>query len=217
MFKLTLIQFSHIQVAFQGPGNPTCCLWWTWLCRGKRSVQESHELQQKVPNSLASATWPCQTQFLLHSYYKRVLQYNWMMHQQLFNMPLRPLETVFALTSVALNAKCSHNNQQESAAFLWQGHFFFCWETKESRDPSEEKVRARAGWEGGKWRAAASLFPFYRQRREGFPTQPMRFPVKPNLTQALEFPHTMECAQNVFHRQGERKKMGSLSGFMTES
>lgn len=63
MFKLTLIQFYHIQVAFQGLGNLTCCLWWTSLCCGICSVQESHELQQKVPNSLPSATWPCQTQF----------------------------------------------------------------------------------------------------------------------------------------------------------
>lgn len=48
VFKLTWTQFDHIQVAFQGLGNPTCCLWWTWLCWDTSTVQESRELQQKV-------------------------------------------------------------------------------------------------------------------------------------------------------------------------
>ena len=48
VFKLTLILFCRIQIASQALGNLRCCLWWTWLCRDMSSVQERHELQQRV-------------------------------------------------------------------------------------------------------------------------------------------------------------------------
>lgn len=81
---------------------------------------------------------------------------------------------------------------------------FFCLRDervqRSLRGESESSSRLR----GGKWRAAASLVPFCRQRRKGFPTQPMRFPVKPNLTQALEFPHNGMCSERLSQAGGAK-------------
>lgn len=163
LVKLTSALCCCNQVALRRIGNPKCCLGCTWLCPYTGSAGQLRELVGKVPNSLPSARWPRQTTRSIQLHDDAVSQCD-----------RRNAATIrggvflfFALTCKELNANGCNNNQQKSTSFLCHGHFSA--ETKESRDPSEERVRARGGWEQRKWGAVASLFCFYRRALRDFP------------------------------------------------
>lgn len=105
------------------------------------------------------------------------------------------------LTLIELNTKCSYDNQQESAAFLWQGHF-----SAERQASPEILWRRRAGWS-----AAATLFPsFYRAAQSGFSQSPCFFPSGQSWSMFWNFHthsgDTLECAQHSFYRQRRERE-----------
>lgn len=175
---------------------------WQTQRPGKSWAAAKSSKQFSLSNNFNIETTSIQLQF----YYKRVLQYNWMMHQQLFNMPLRPLETVFALTSVALNAKCSHNNQQESAAFLWQGHFFSAERQKSPEIPRRRKWELEQVEKGESEELLRASSPFIGSAERDFPLSPCVFPSSQTWHRLWNFHTQWNVLRTSFTGRGSEKR-----------